>query len=87
MISLSFKGIKGEVLQNLCDQEGLFVSTGSACSSKKSGNRILQNIGHTQEEIVGSIRASFSRCSTLEDAVKGATILANCANNLWRNTR
>ena len=87
VISLSFKGIKGEVLQNLCDQEGLLVSTGSACSSKKSGNRILQNIGHTQEEIVGSIRASFSRCSTLEDAVKGATILANCANNLWRNTR
>lgn len=87
VISLSFKGIKGEVLQNLCDQNGLLVSTGSACSSKKSGNRILENIGHSAEEIVGSIRVSFSRYTTLEDAINGALILSDCANKLWRNTR
>lgn len=87
VISLSFKGIKGEVLQNLCDSQGLLISTGSACSSKKSGNRILENIGHTQEEIVGSIRVSFSRETTLEEALDGALILSNCANTLWRNTR
>lgn len=87
VISLSFKGIKGEVLQNLCDQNGLLVSTGSACSSKKSGNRILENIGHSAEEIVGSIRVSCSRYTTLEDAINGALILSDCANKLWRNTR
>ena len=87
VISLSFKGIKGEVLQNLCDQNGLMISTGSACSSKKSGNRILENIGHSSEEIVGSIRVSFSRCTSLDDALEGALILASSANQLWRNTR
>ena len=87
VMSLSFKGIKGEVLQNLCDSQGLLISTGSACSSKKSGNRILENIGHTQEEIVGSIRVSFSRETTLEEALEGANIMANCTNTLWRNTR
>lgn len=87
VISMSFKGIKGEVLQNLCDSNGLLISTGSACSSKKSGNRILEQIGHSMEEIIGSVRVSFSRETTLEEALEGAKILADSANTLWRNTR
>ena len=87
ILSISFKGIKGQVLQNLCDQNGLLISTGSACSSKKSGNRILENIGYSKDEVLGNVRVSFSRYTSKEEALEGAKILANCANRLWRNVR
>ena len=54
-------GKKGQVLQNMCDQKGLMISTGSACSSKKMGNRVLENIGYSKDEVLGNVRISFSR--------------------------
>lgn len=87
VMSISIKGIKGEVLQNLCDQNGLLISTGSACSSKKAGNRILENLGYSKEEVIGNIRVSFASTTTLKEAVEGAKILASSVNQLWRNTR
>lgn len=87
IINFSISGIKGEVLQSMCDVNGLLISTGSACSSKKSGNRILDNIGYSKEEIVGNIRVSFSNLTTENEAVEGAKILAKCTNELWSKTR
>ena len=87
IISISFVGLKGQVLQNMCDQKGLMISTGSACSSKKMGNRVLENIGYSKDEVLGNVRISFSRYTSKEDALEGAKILAECANELWRNTR
>lgn len=60
ILSLSLKDIKGEVLMNaLCD-EGILLSTGSACSSKHAGNRTLSAMKKPLNEVVGSIRISFS---------------------------
>lgn len=87
VLSISLAGIKGEVLQNLCDYKGLLISTGSACSSKKSGNRILENIGYSKAEVIGNVRVSISRLTTETEIFEGAKILAECANELWRNTR
>lgn len=87
IISISIAGIKGEVLQNLCDKNGLLISTGSACSSKKSGNRILENMKYNKEEVIGNIRVSFSRLTTEQDVLMGAEILANSVNELWRKTK
>lgn len=60
IISLSVPGIKGEVLVNALEDDGVIISTGSACSSKKAGNRILEAMGKTLDETVGSLRISFS---------------------------
>lgn len=60
IISMSVPGIKGEVLVNALEDDGVIISTGSACSSKKAGNRILEAMGKTLEETVGSLRISFS---------------------------
>ena len=60
IISMAFIGIKGEVLMNALQKDGLLVSTGSACSSKKAGNRTLEAMGVKKEDIVGSVRVSFS---------------------------
>ena len=60
MLSIYFRGIKGEVLIHSLEDDGLLVSTGSACSSKKAGNRTLDSMGRKFDEVVGSIRISFS---------------------------
>lgn len=60
ILSMSFKGIKGEVLMYALEQDGVLISTGSACSSKKAGNRILEAMGISDSNIVGSVRVSFS---------------------------
>lgn len=60
VLSISFAGIKGEVLMNALEGYNIFVSTGSACSSKKAGNRVLSAMGNSDLEVIGSIRISFS---------------------------
>ena len=60
IVSVSFSRIKGEVLMRALESEGVLVSTGSACSSKKQGNRILDAMGISKEDVVGSLRISFS---------------------------
>ena len=60
IVSMSFAGIKGEVLMYSLEQDKIYISTGSACSSKKSGNRILEAMGVSDSDVVGSVRISFS---------------------------
>ncbi|MCG8542464.1 MAG: cysteine desulfurase [Clostridia bacterium] len=68
ILNLSFKGIRGEVLLHSLEQEHIYVSTGSACSSrKKSYSHVLKEMGLTQDEMEGAIRFSFSPDNTEED--------------------
>ena len=60
ILSISVSGIKGEVLVRGLEQDKIYISTGSACSSKKAGNRILESMGVSDSDVVGSIRVSFS---------------------------
>ena len=60
ILSISVSGIKGEVLVRGLEMDKVYISTGSACSSKKAGNRILEAMGVSQDDVVGSIRVSFS---------------------------
>ena len=39
VLSITFRGVKGETLVHMMEQKGILISTGSACSSKKVGNR------------------------------------------------
>lgn len=60
ILSTSFLGVRGEVLLHSLESYGVLVSTGSACSTKKIGNRILSAMQKSQTEIEGNIRFSFS---------------------------
>lgn len=78
VLSISFKGVNGETLVHMMESEGILISRGSACSSKKSGNRILENMGLTNEEILGSVRVSFSKHTTLDEAIFAGKKLNEC---------
>ena len=60
IISLIFEGNRGETIMRFLDSKNILVGTGSACSSNKVGNRILENMGYNNNQILGSIRISFS---------------------------
>ena len=70
VLNLSFLGTRGEVLLHTLEQDGLFVSTGSACFSNHSsakGSHVLNAMGLTPKEIEGAIRFSFSEFNTEEE--------------------
>ncbi|MBO4412617.1 MAG: cysteine desulfurase [Clostridia bacterium] len=83
ILSLSFVGVRGETLVRMCDDCGILIGTGSACSSKKGSlNRILQSMGKTKEENEGAIRISFSKDNTIEEIEKASKIILENFNNL-----
>lgn len=68
VLNVSFLGTRGEVLLHTLEQDGIFVSTGSACSSnKKGGSYVLAAMGRTPKEIEAAIRFSFCRYNTVEE--------------------
>lgn len=68
VLNVSFLGTRGEVLLHTLEQDGIFVSTGSACSSNKKGrSHVLTAMGLSDKEIEGAIRFSFSEENTLEE--------------------
>jgi len=68
ILNVSFLGVRGEVLLHTLEQSDIYVSTGSACSSKKKGqSHVLKAMGLTDGEIEGAIRFSFNEFNTIEE--------------------
>lgn len=68
ILSVSFAGIKSEVLLHALEEKGIYVSSGSACSSNKSRvSSTLKGIGITKELLDSTLRFSFSYFTTKEE--------------------
>lgn len=72
IINFALAGLEGETMRLLLllDDEGVAVSTGSACSNNdttKSASHVLQAMGRDQFEARGAIRVSLGRFNTTED--------------------
>jgi cysteine desulfurase len=68
-VSVSFKGIRSEVLVHALEEKEIYVSSGSACSShSKKESSTLKSIGMSRELMDGTIRVSIGRYNTIEDA-------------------
>jgi len=65
VLNVSFLGCRGEVLLHTLEQDQIYVSTGSACSSNKKGrSHVLAAMGLSDKEIEGAIRFSFNEFNT-----------------------
>ncbi len=68
IVHFAFPGYRGESLLHALEEQGVFVSTGSACSSHKSKpSPVVLAMGHSEEEALSSIRFSMSRYTDQED--------------------
>ncbi|MCI8285025.1 MAG: cysteine desulfurase [Firmicutes bacterium] len=68
VLNVSFLGTRGEVILHMLEQHGIYVSTGSACSSNKKGrSHVLSAMGLKPKEIESAVRFSFSPYNTKEE--------------------
>lgn len=72
ILSLSFSGVNGETLINLLSSKEIYISRGSACSSKKAGNRIFEAMGMTVDQTKSLIRISFFEHNTPNEVITTA---------------
>lgn len=87
IVSVSFPGCRAETLLNMLDDEEVYVGNGSACSSKNSGNRVLENMGLNKSVIEGNLRISFSKDTSVEDVEKMTILLCDVVKKYRENVK
>ena len=85
ILSMSFLNTRGEVLLHTLEQDGIFLSTGSACSSNKKGSsHVLKAMGLTEKESEGTVRFSFSADNRIEEIEEAAERTADAVKRFRR---
>lgn len=88
IVNASFLGVRSEVLLHTLENEGIYVSAGSACSShKRAGSPTLTAIGASKAEMESSVRISFSENTTQEEIDTVLEVLNRVIPMLRRFTR
>lgn len=87
VISVGFEGVNGETLMRALQNYGVIVGIGSACSTKKSGNRILESIGLNKEEVKSHIRISFDSSNSIEEIKEAGEIILKVYREIWEKVR
>jgi len=77
-VNFTFLGLNGEDLLTKLDEDGILVSTGSACSAnRQQESHVLKALGLNHEEISGSIRITLGIQNTIDDLEKTVIVLKN----------
>lgn len=86
--SLSFKGVRSEVLLHALEEKGICVSAGSACSSNHPAiSGVLKAIGLEKDLLESTLRFSFCEYNTVEEAEYTVKVLAELLPLLRKFTR
>ncbi len=85
IVSLTANGVKSEVLVRALSSEGIYISAGSACSSKKlKTSTVLTAFGHSPNSADSTVRVSFSPLNTEDEIVVFVKTLNEILNKLAR---
>ena len=87
IISVSFDKVNGETLMRVLQDNDILVGMGSACSTKKAGNRILENMGIAKEKIKSFIRISLDYELTEEDIKNAAEKILEVYQSIWEKVK
>jgi cysteine desulfurase len=86
--SLSFQGVRSEVLLHALEDKGICVSAGSACSSNHPAvSGVLKAIGLKEDLLESTLRFSFCENNTVEEAEYTVEVLKQVLPLLRRFTR
>ncbi len=84
-INISFNNIEGEAIGGYLENEGIYTSTGSACSSHSlEPSHVLQAIGLTPVQTNSSLRISISKYTTEEEIDYFLNVLSKIVDKLRR---
>ena len=87
VLSVSARGLRGEVLLHMLDDAGVMVGTGSACSSKNRYSRVILACGLDERSADGVLRISFAATTTLQETEQAIGIINSCAASLVERTK
>ncbi|MFP3153009.1 cysteine desulfurase [Lachnospiraceae bacterium ZAX-1] len=88
IVSVSFDGVKAEVLLHALEDRGIYVSAGSACASNKPAvSNTLKNMGIRSEYLASTLRFSFSKMNTREEVQYCIQTLKELVPMLQKYTR
>ena len=87
ILSISARGLRGEVLLHMLDDAGVMVGTGSACSSKNRYSRVVLACGLDERSADGVLRISFAATTTLQETEQAIGIINSCAASLAERTK
>ena len=80
ILNIAMIGLRSEIILHSLEQKGIYVSSGSACSSNNpSPSHVLVAMGYKPERVDSSIRISFNNENTMEEADKFCEALAEIA--------
>jgi cysteine desulfurase len=84
IISLSFPGIPAEVLQHHLEERGVFVSTGSACSShyQERASHVLVAMECPPAVVASAIRVSLSPLAAADEILAAGRVIGETAGRL-----
>ena len=81
LVNISIKGANGEMLLHRLDLMEIYISTGSACDSVNNQiSHVIKAIKVPKEYAEGTIRISFGKDNTIEDAISVADALKKVLN-------
>ncbi len=87
ILNMGIKDVRSEVLLHVLEQEGIYVSSGSACSShKKNKDGVLVALGLPKEQLDNAIRFSFAHDTQVEDLETVIEVMKNQIPVLRRYT-
>ncbi len=76
IVSVSFAGVRSEVLLHALEDKGVYVSSGSACSSNHPAiSGTLKAVGVKKELLDSTLRFSFGLFNTMEEADYAVEVL------------
>ena len=88
ILNISFPGVRGETMLHALEAEGVYASTGSACSSKKRKvSSVLTAMGIPVDRAESALRFSLSPHTTLEEIDYAAEVLRRVWPQLRRFQR
>ena len=84
ILTVSAFGVRGAILQQMADDKGLLLGTGSACSSnsKLRYSKVVLACGYDEKTADGMLRVSFSLSTTDEEIEQAAQILNEIGREL-----
>ncbi|QGP92174.1 Cysteine desulfurase IscS [Neomoorella glycerini] len=84
ILNVSFPGVRAEVLVHMLEQRGIYVSTGSACHSRKQeASHVLKALRLERWRLEGAIRISLGALNTPDEIAPAVEAIKECVTELW----
>ncbi|MBQ7912284.1 MAG: cysteine desulfurase [Clostridia bacterium] len=89
ILTVSAVGLRGAVLQQMADDKGVLIGTGSACSSnnKLRYSKVVLGCGYDEKTADGVLRISFSKETTEEEIQTAIAVLNEIGRDLKKRMK